>query len=110
MAKKLHIPEASCFECIRCGRCCSSLEVTLSPAEYERLSGRDWAAADPRLDGASLFARTRRNPARPWRLRARRDGRCVFLGDDNLCIIHAEMGPRAKPLPCRLPFRPRCSR
>jgi lysine-N-methylase len=40
-----------------------------------------------------------------WMLNKRSNGACVFLDDDNRCRIHAEFGPRAKPLACQVfPF------
>ncbi|MBI4582364.1 MAG: YkgJ family cysteine cluster protein, partial [Planctomycetes bacterium] len=38
---------------------------------------------------------------RLWRLARRADGACVFLGEDNLCRLHAETGAQTKPLACR---------
>ena len=39
------------------------------------------------------------------RLNHRKDGACVFLGENNRCRIHARYGAEAKPLACRLyPF------
>src|SRR5258708_38059257 len=36
-----------------------------------------------------------------FKLNKRPDGRCVFLGSDNLCIIHKEAGMEVKPITCQ---------
>lgn len=51
--------------------------------------------------GAAPYVRTGGN----WVLNKRPDGACVFLDEDNRCMIHARSGEPAKPLACRIfPF------
>lgn len=65
--------------------------------EWERLDAQDWAS---RL-GVPPYVRVGRNRV----LNKRPDGSCVFLTDDNLCLIHKNYGEDAKPLACRIfPF------
>jgi Fe-S-cluster containining protein len=39
---------------------------------------------------------------RPLRALAQFEGRCVFLGEDGLCVVHRELGADAKPALCRM--------
>ncbi len=96
----LFLPPGVRYRCLRCGACCRTLEVTLTDAERERLLGAGEAGATP-----SLFARRRTRGRQAWQLRPLPDGACPFLTEDNLCRIHAALGPEAKPFAGRLfPF------
>lgn len=93
--KQIDVPDAR-FTCASCGRCCSTTwAVTLDRAKVKALRKHDWShlgAGDPFMvnDG----------PGGEFRLRMV-DGRCVFLGDDKLCRIHAEVGYDEKPESCK---------
>lgn len=78
--------------CHRCGTCCTGWRVRLADIEERERVTRQAAVLgieEPLVEGA---------------LR-RVDGRCVFLGADNMCRIHARFGHEKKPLVCR--FFPR---
>ena len=102
----LLLPPGIRYECIRCGACCRSLEVTLTDAEHERLAGHDWSAELPDYAPERTFAPLRGARGRQtWRLRPLPSGACRFLGDDGLCRVHAALGYQAKPFAGRLfPF------
>ena len=102
----LILPPGIRYECIRCGRCCRSLEVTLTEVEYDRLVAQDWTAAVPGYAPDGFFARIRRPRGKQvWRLRPHRGGACRFLTDEGLCQVHATLGLAAKPFAGRLfPF------
>jgi len=103
---KLFLPPGVRYTCIRCGDCCRSLEVTMSDAEHERLLAHDWWGQLPDYAPERFFARIRRPRGKQaWRLRPLPGGPCRFLGDDNLCRVHATLGLAAKPFAGRLfPF------
>jgi Fe-S-cluster containining protein len=103
---KLVLPPGVRYECIRCGRCCRSLEVTLTEAERAALTKYDWAAEWPSLTPDALFARIRRPRGKQaWRLRPLPSGACRFLTPEGLCLVHATLGVAAKPFAGRLfPF------
>ena len=89
LGRAMFIPSYQNFTCLQCGLCCRSLFVPVSREEKERLA-RFAAPKDPFfVHGDTTFlARTQ-------------DGRCTFLDEDNLCSIHKNHGPDAKPLTCR---------
>lgn len=94
------------YDCLRCAKGCRI----------------DWnvhvsSRALPLIRESSLFARVRARDGvepieeaevlgEPATLAVHlADGRCAFLGEDDLCAIHAELGVAAKPLGCRqFPF------
>jgi Fe-S-cluster containining protein len=73
--------------CLLSGGCCQGHFVHVSGEEAARVTALAPALGvdDPIVDG---------------QLR-RAGGRCAFLGDDNLCRIHATFGAEAKPIVCR---------
>lgn len=110
----LFLPPGVRYNCLRCGLCCRSLEVTLTDAERERLVATGGTPVPPRSGGTGILPVTERLFARlrgahgkqAWRLRPKPDGCCPFLGDDNLCRVHARLGYSAKPFAGRVfPFQ-----
>jgi len=98
----LSVPPGQRFSCRRCGRCCKGWNVMVEPAERERLLAVDWARISPRLRGAALSEEVRPpDQTEPAISTAHVGERCVFLEDDNLCLIHRVLGEQAKPLTCR---------
>ena len=91
------------YHCLCCGRGCRSFLVAVRPDERQRIGKlADWAA---QLGTDRLFVRHGAAGKLGYGLAKRADGCCVFLDDDNLCIIHKRFGLRAKPLACQLfPF------
>jgi Fe-S-cluster containining protein len=95
----LHTVPASHHSCRLCAHGCRSYDVMLTEQEAKRLSLGWWrdlledVPADAPLvllDGAT--GQYTLNKV---------DGRCVFLGSDNLCIIHREAGMTVKPTACQ---------
>ena len=95
-----HLPTLQNWDCHRCGDCCRTYAVGVTDEERERILQQGWMSD-------LTFGH---EPLKPdgkggHTLNQTADGRCVFLGDDNLCRIHAKFGPAAKPFACRLyPF------
>lgn len=88
------------WDCHQCGICCRGSLVPLSAEDLDRLQGQNWSE-HPDLRGVPVVQRI------GWRgdnyhLAQREDGSCVFLNEDGLCRIHAELGPEAKPTICRV--------
>jgi len=99
------LPPGARFTCHQCGDCCRSFPVSLTQPERERYEKQDWSQVIPAHAGP-VFDEVSRGGGRSASLLKRRaDGACIFLGADNLCQIHAKLGPQEKPLACRLfPF------
>lgn len=99
----LHFLAGQRFECTACAKCCH---------------GQGWSiAVDARsagkLKGSLLELRVLQEREIPALVRDdegnlvvnKHEGACVFLRDDSLCGVHAEMGADVKPLGCRqFPF------
>lgn len=86
-------------DCNGCGRCCSRLwDIPVTEKEKEVIEKEIIPGID--IGEAKYFQRYKRTK---YFLIGRRDnGRCVFLDDENLCIIHRIAGESKKPLACRL--------
>ena len=88
------------FECTRCGECCRNLSddrvVLLFPGELEAIA--ECFSIDPKLmtDLTEPVAQFADIGIDARKLR-HNDGVCVFLGNDNLCVIHS-----IKPYQCRM--------
>jgi len=97
------ILEQQVYRCTCCGASCRSFLVAVEPRERQAIEAlADWRA---RLGVDELFVRRRAAGRAGYGLAKRLDGRCVFLDDDNLCLIHKLHGLPAKPLACQLyPF------
>ena len=95
-------PRGLRWQCNGCAKCCSS-GLAIGPVEPDVVQGlqqrnieeqwprarEGWFNEQQAPDGSTQYF---------FRLR---DGRCVFLREDNLCAIHALLGPEAKPGFCR---------
>ncbi len=90
------------YDCTGCGDCCRGrFAIIISEADRARIAAQEWSREELGLGRQPLFA----PQGDGFHLAHRKDGACVFLGDDNLCRIHARYGEAAKPLACRLyPF------
>ncbi len=98
------LPPGARFTCHQCGDCCRSFPVSLSDAERETYSKRDWKDVLPDHAGPVFDEVSRGGGKVASLLKRQPDGACVFLRD-NLCQIHAKLGMQEKPLACRLfPF------
>lgn len=99
---ELRIPEGINYECAGCGQCCFGWPVPLTEGDYKTLDdlAKQGLIAAPQVKplaspepGKRLFTRV---------LGKRSDGGCEFLGEDNLCQLHAKFGADSKPSMCRL--------
>ncbi len=85
------------WSCHSCSHCCRSLVIHLFDQDRKKIDRQKWAG---RL-GDAPYGRA----GRAWVLNKKPDGACVFLDQNNRCMIHAEFGEEAKPLACRMfPF------
>lgn len=103
MAKQfeIHFPPDQAFSCTACGKCCAQdWRVVVHESEKKT------------LETLAVYEQVVREGYWPLtvvedqlQLNRREDHTCFFL-QDNLCLVHGEGGPRAKPAPCRLfPFQ-----
>ena len=88
------------WECHSCGFCCRSTKFKLSEEDLRKLREQQWEN-HPDFSGVEIVTEHGRL-RKYFQLGKRSDGACIFLGDDNLCRIHKELGEPAKPLVCRL--------
>jgi Fe-S-cluster containining protein len=97
------------YGCRGCGACCSGrFRVELTAEDEARLRALPLERLGMTQDDAiqQAFVPTQ-SLQRPRQFLRQREGRCVFLGDDNLCEIHRQFGYEHKPLGCRIfPFAP----
>jgi lysine-N-methylase len=99
------LPVVQNWDCAGCAACCRQYAVRVEADERTRIEAQGWASR-PEFQGVPLFVpEGDRLAGFEWKLNARPDGACVFLGPDDRCRIHAEFGSAAKPLACRIyPF------
>jgi len=90
--------------CLGCGACCH-YAVPVSPEERRRLEAFPWPEEVIPPEAGRLFLV---RPGVQWgRLEETiathsNPTRCAFLDPENRCRVHREVGPQAKPFPCRL--------
>lgn len=92
--------------CVACGGCCHGTDVgPLKDDDVAKIRAIDWRPhlpADVSPDDWIDEVPAERSPTKlPIRLMGMRHGRCVFLGDDKLCVIHKHHGAEQKPTICR---------
>ena len=95
-------PRGLRWQCNGCAKCCSS-GLAIGPVEPEIVNGlRDGGIEEtwPPARSGWLEEREAADGSQHFFFQLRQ-GRCVFLRDDNLCAIHALMGAKAKPGFCR---------
>ncbi len=106
-AMKIDFPfelvEVQRFGCSCCGRCCRGFMVPVESVERDAIADlEDWPR---RLGVEQIYLRSHLAGAAGYALAKRADGRCVFLDDDGLCLIHKRYGAGAKPVACQIyPF------
>lgn len=101
------ILEGSRFSCHGCGLCCRVYGVVpATDEEHAAIVARAAELAPHVATPQAAWFSERRSPADPtlhrWHLSHQPNGRCVFLGEQNLCLVHKHLGIEAKPLTCRL--------
>lgn len=95
------------YSCAQCGACCRQpWRVVLEPEKLPAIAEHDWGRY-PQLSGKTLYRQFSGRDRAQIELAKADTGQCIFLDDDNLCIIHKELGEDAKPKVClQLPFFP----
>jgi Fe-S-cluster containining protein len=90
------------YECGSCAECCRQpwLEA-IEPEKLAAIQSFDWAAKYPQLAGREPVSQALLDGRRVPVVSKKDNGECLFLDDDNLCIIHKELGYEAKPQICR---------
>jgi lysine-N-methylase len=88
------------WSCHQCGICCRGSIVPLDDADLQCLAGQKWEE-HPDFQGTPVTTKLSIASNR-YRLSHREDGSCVFLLENGLCRIHAELGFDAKPKICRI--------
>lgn len=101
MSETFHLPAFVNYSCTLCGWCCHQYDITFSKADHDRLTQYDWGKLEPALAGKEWCEplKDRENPD-TWRLRYAEDGRCVFLGPENKCLMHRHVGEMGKTFAC----------
>lgn len=103
MSSDLRTPAGLLWACRGCADCCSTgLELgPVEPHVVEGLEEADIASLWPPAAEAPWVERQRAEDGSELLFFTQRGGRCVFLRDDDLCAVHAQLGPAAKPGFCR---------
>jgi len=87
--------------CVATGACCSaSFLGPMSDADRVRVGGLRLGRRARVDKGIEALESVEFRGQELWGMR-RMAGRCVALGDDGLCDLHAEHGYDIKPIPCR---------
>lgn len=93
------------WSCTGCGKCCTMWDIPVTKEEKERIEALDIPGFDLKNDPHFLPIKRVRNIFMIKKV----DNKCVFLGDDGLCVIHKLHGEAVKALACRLyPFHILC--
>lgn len=90
------------FDCSLCGKCCGGWRIL---ADQEARGHIKDSLVELKVVQATGQSGLRRRQGE-WELVQDHNKRCVYLKDDKLCGIQAELGPAAKPQGCKeFPFR-----
>jgi len=94
-------PNPARWACGACGACCRGLVVELRPDEEARIEAHRYADV---LENGAFAEWAFIDPEQPARrvLRHGDAGGCIFLGPDDLCLVHARQGMAAKPDACQV--------
>lgn len=102
----LLIPEDLRFSCTQCGSCCLGVNVGPVEKDIAKVIRDGMGELESKASRAPFFTMVPDDGDAEILVCQTRNGACVFLDPDGLCRIHRRLGPRAKPLICRLfPFR-----
>ncbi len=95
---KIHCSDKQAYSCTSCGKCCSIWDVPITSAERDRLLKLKL----PSIDFSKKDYFTKYKKVNLYKLNQDENQRCLFLDNDNLCLIHKHYGEPIKPLACRL--------
>ena len=114
----LHIPEGINYDCTGCGNCCLQWPVPSTDEDRTRIIDLSRSLVSDAsnvqtgeqfsLPKGQLFRRidmdVLRNKTNQFQftMEKRADGRCVFLSEQNQCMLHIQFGAEAKPGMCQL--------
>ncbi len=101
----LHIPPEFRYECVQCGRSCSTFdEIPIDRESEERINGLNLEALLPSEDRRPPFADSGFVPGKRVLRQVR--GHCGFLTLQRKCAIHQMYDLRTKPQACQdFPYR-----
>ena len=86
------------WTCSGCGQCCKVWDVPITFEEKNSIEKLDIPGYD--FKTVEYFIENKRNKKIYFIKKI--DDKCIFQGDDELCIIHKLYGEPAKPLACRM--------
>lgn len=89
----MHFSPGQNFECSHCTKCCRGWRISVDEATRAQLEATPHSVHLQTIQGRSYIRRGA-------------DDACAFLTDENLCQLHLQSGPEAKPWGCQVfPFR-----
>ena len=102
---KLHFPYGHNYDCVQCGRSCSYYgTIPVEDRVVETLSQHPLGLRVAETHGSAFHKRD--DGTTVMHMVAAQDPTCVYLDQDKLCKIHAELGAAAKPTTCQqYPFQ-----
>lgn len=102
---KLHFPPGQNYDCVQCGRSCSFYgTVPVESRVAETLAEHPLGLRVAASHGSAFFQRE--DGTLSMHMVAPEEPTCVFLNQEKLCDIHAELGSAAKPITCQqYPFQ-----
>jgi lysine-N-methylase len=86
------------WTCSGCGQCCKVWDVPITNDEKESIENLKIPGYN--FEDKQYFIQNRKNKNLFYIKKI--DDKCIFQGDDELCIIHKLYGEPAKPLACRM--------
>ncbi|MCD4785433.1 MAG: YkgJ family cysteine cluster protein [Candidatus Eremiobacteraeota bacterium] len=100
--KDIFFPEGYCHECLQCGKCCRNWQIVIDKNKYQQLINTPFILKMkkkfPESDMVKFYS------DQEVGVLGEINNNCIML-DDNLCMIHSEMGCDFKPDVCRkFPF------
>ncbi len=96
------LPEAH-FACQGTGMCCQGYQFgPIADDVAARIEAHPFVENAARIAAAGGPFTVTEVHGEPMRVLSRHQGRCVFLADDGLCVVHKELGGDAKPALCKL--------
>lgn len=97
--RSIRIAPGAHHTCRLCAHSCHNYTVVLSELEARRLALDDWRPLLHQVPNDLPLVGRQGNH---YILNKRSDGGCVFLGTDDLCVIHKQSSPETKPLACQM--------
>ena len=92
------------YECTNCGKCCGDhWALRIDPQTLEDMQ-QNWKVQTPKMDHPQDFYERRESTTHkgdPQHVFKCKEGKCVFLDEENLCIMHREWGFDRKASNCK---------